>query len=148
MKPIPVAEVFGPTDLPTRIASKIAVAPSGCWEWTGARSGGYGMVWMDGTTTVAHRVVYRLLCGPIAPGLQVDHLCRNRSCVNPDHLEAVTSSVNTHRSPIAPAAVNALKECCPSGHEYTFRNDGRRRCYDCERPRARDYQRRMRKAMA
>lgn len=70
-----------------------------CWEWSGSviKSTGYGQVWADGTNHLAHRVVYELLIGPIPEGLQLDHLCRNRRCVNPEHLEPVTGKENIRR---------------------------------------------------
>jgi hypothetical protein len=84
----------------------------------------------------AHRVLYRLVNGPIPIGAEIDHLCRNRSCVNPDHLEAVSHRENLMRSPIAPAAINARKTHCKYGHEFTQTNtyvsSGRRRCRLCQ----------------
>jgi len=70
-----------------------------CWEWTGSlfQGTGYAQVWADGTTRLGHRVVYELLVGPIPKGLELDHLCRVRSCVNPAHLEPVTHKVNMER---------------------------------------------------
>lgn len=84
-------------DTLTRVMRRIQKGD--CWEWTGAlfQGTGYGQVWADGTTRLAHRVVYELLVGPIPVGLDLDHLCRNRSCVNPAHLEPVTRRVNVQR---------------------------------------------------
>lgn len=70
-----------------------------CWEWTGAiNSNGYGNSWYDESYTTAHRVGYILTCGPIGDGLHLDHLCRVRHCVNPDHLEQVTTAENNRRA--------------------------------------------------
>lgn len=70
----------------------------GCWEWTGWNSGnGYGKTSIDGVAAMAHRVVWSIFNGPIKPGFLLDHLCRNRCCVNPLHLEEVTVRENTHR---------------------------------------------------
>ena len=74
---------------------------SGCWLWTGTRSGGYGRIGAGGRTGVtlwAHRVVYEALRGPIPAGLTIDHLCRLRICVNPWHLEPVTRQENGARA--------------------------------------------------
>lgn len=81
-----------------RLLTRIAVDPStGCWEWQGAISSGYGRIWADGKLAYTHRVAHELLVGPIPPGFDIDHLCRNRSCCNPAHLEAVTRSTNLLR---------------------------------------------------
>ena len=69
-----------------------------CWSWTGAKNDqGYGQIRVDGRIVYAHRFSYELHLGSIPSGLQIDHLCRNRGCVRPDHLEPVTSAENTHR---------------------------------------------------
>ena len=71
---------------------------TGCWKWTGQRNNGYGHVYVDGKTVYAHRFMYELVKGSIAAGLQVDHLCDNPRCVNPDHLEVVTQMENLRRT--------------------------------------------------
>ena len=71
---------------------------SGCWIWQGAvSSSGYGNRWVEGKTVLAHRFYYEELVGTIPSDLQIDHLCRNKLCVNPEHLEAVRPAVNTRR---------------------------------------------------
>lgn len=85
-----------------------------CWNWTGNKTGpeGYGRFYPGGKTGVlAHRFAYQLLTGTIPEGLVIDHLCRNRACVNPSHLEPVTHRVNTLRGE-APAAQWAKRDCC------------------------------------
>ena len=108
---------------------------SGCWLWTGALITGYGVLWekeRDGNI-YAHRFSYELHHGPLPDGLQLDHLCRVRSCVNPDHLEPVTPRVNTLRAPDQVAAVNARKRFCSRGHAFTYREPvtKNRRCRSC-----------------
>lgn len=85
-----------------RLEDKFLVMPDGCWEWISTKTqGGYGTIKIErGKTQMAHRVVYELFNGPVAPGLDLDHLCRNRGCVRPHHLDPVTRSENLHRSPL------------------------------------------------
>lgn len=87
-----------------------------CWLWFGARSRGYGLVKYAGRSTSAHRLAYTSFVGPIPEGLELDHLCRERCCVNPDHLEAVTSSVNALRSPLVGKGMRGDGVRCRNGH--------------------------------
>ncbi len=124
------------------------VDPSGdCWVWTSTQYvDGYGKFWSRTPPhgVRAHRYAYEALVGPIPEGLSLDHLCRNRACVNPDHLEPVTNRENLRRSPIAPATVNANRTHCQRGHPLSgdnvrIRKQGWRLCLECERQRyARD----------
>jgi HNH endonuclease len=108
----------------------------GCWEWKGAlNSGGYGQIKVHRRTMSAHLVSYLLANGDQAEGTELDHLCRNRLCVRPDHLEPVTQKVNLLRGN-APAAVNARKNACLRGHPLSgtnlgIRPCGRRVCLQC-----------------
>lgn len=133
-----------------RFASKIQVASNGCWEWTAAkRRDGYGVYKLaSGTTVIAHRHSYQTLIGPIPDGLQLDHLCRNRPCCNPEHLEPVTNRENSLRSPLLGDGVAVAQQSvrdrthCPHGHAYDGVNTGwtragHRYCKTCNRERAR-----------
>lgn len=120
---------------------------SGCWLWDGSlrMPAGYATIESGGKGSrkiLAHRVGYELTYGTVPPGLQLDHLCRVRSCVNPRHLEPVTSRENTMRSPICPAAVNARKTSCINGHPFngttTILGQNRRRCRICVNKNKRD----------
>lgn len=122
-----------------RFMEKVTESPDGCWLWSSSvRPNGYGEFHYEGRTVLAHRWVYARLAGPIPDGLQLDHLCRVRACVNPDHLEPVTQRENLLRGE-SPSAVHARKTHCPNGHDYELhgkRNPrGDRRCRTCERER-------------
>lgn len=89
-----------------------------CWNWTGSKNvSGYGKFWTDdGRTVRPHRWAYEHAVGPVPEGLQLDHLCRNRGCVRPDHLEAVTGKINSSRGE------NGRKTHCLRGHPYDEEN--------------------------
>jgi hypothetical protein len=120
---------------------------TGCWNWISSRGRhGYG-VWRlgRGVGQAAHRAVYERLVGPIPVGLVLDHLCRNPSCVNPEHVESVTQRENVMRG-IGLTAQNAAKTHCPKGHEYSPENTGggqgrSRHCKACNRDQARERRR-------
>jgi hypothetical protein len=106
-----------------------------CWLWTGSiNSSGYGVLHIDRRPVRAHRLAYEELVGPIPYGLALDHLCRVRNCVRPDHLEPVTLGENVLRG-VSPSAVNRRKTHCPQGHPFnetnTYRRSGRRVCREC-----------------
>ena len=108
-----------------------------CWEWRGyLAEDGYGLFSPHHHNVPAHRFAYESLIGPIPVGLQLDHLCRNRACVNPSHLEPVTARTNQLRG-IGPPATNARKTHCPQGHPYDLPNTNwyknHRRCRTCMR---------------
>lgn len=92
-----------------------------CWPWCGWQTrDGYGRY--GDPAVMAHHVTYETAVGPIPGHLEIDHLCRNRICVNPTHLEPVTARTNLLRSPFTLPSINAAKTHCPRGHEYTPEN--------------------------
>jgi hypothetical protein len=114
---------------------------SGCWEWRAYRDrGGYGRSFSldrGRGSQLAHRVSHRLFVGPIPDGLHIDHLCRNKGCVNPDHLEPVTQQENNRRQQ---AAANITH--CPRGHSlddayHDGPNGTARKCRQCTKDRIR-----------
>lgn len=93
-----------------------------CWLWVGYTDRGYGFTYFERKIIGAHRVSWLLLIGPLpARPLMLDHLCRNRNCVNPHHLEIVTNRENVLRG-VGYTAVNARKTHCIRGHEFTLEN--------------------------
>jgi hypothetical protein len=128
-RPVPAIE---------RFLVKVNIDPTGCWEWTAfVDRDGYGLFGESkGRTVRAMRFAYEQLVGPIPEGLHLDHLCRNRRCVRPSHLEPVTLAVNNSRGAKAQATH------CRNGHEFTEANtyvkpNGCRACKACHRERER-----------
>lgn len=126
--------------------------PGECWLWTGWSQGGYGYTRVgsrtDGTRRQVrvHRLMFEAAKGPIPDGLVIDHLCRNKLCGNPAHLDAVTQRENVLRGD-SPAARCAVVTHCPRGHEYTPENTyvckrGKRSCQTCKGIASKAYQRR------
>lgn len=135
-----------PLTLEERFWSKVdRRGPDTCWPWLASIAyngyGRFGIHSQGGTMTTAHRVAYELAVGPIPAGLVVDHLCGNRACCNPSHLQAVTQRVNVLRA-TSVAVTNAAKTHCPQGHPYDQANtrierNGSRKCRACDRERHR-----------
>ena len=129
-----------------RLARRTDITPEGCWLWRGAGNpGGYGVIQGRAAPTdtgkeirLVHRVSYYLSKGTIPRGMQLDHLCRNRRCINPFHLEAVTQRENILRGE-ALSAKQARQTHCKNGHEFTESNTDRkgnhRTCRQCTRDR-------------
>lgn len=115
--------------LTDRFWSKVAIHEDGCWLWTGARnSRGYGQWAVNGLSRSVHRVAYEALVGPIPDGLTIDHLCRNKLCVNPDHLEPVTIAENVARA-------HEIRTNCRHGTERIHRKGQvhhREPCVECD----------------
>jgi hypothetical protein len=135
---------WGPPRSPEqRIADSILEEDRGyttpCWVWQLAKHHkGYGFAWYQGKHLLAHQFSYRVLRGEVPEGLQLDHLCRVRLCVNPDHLEPVTGKENMRRGS------QAMATHCRNGHERTEENiytdpRGRRDCHACRRDRRRGF---------
>ena len=132
---------------PERFFRKVqfSAEENGCWIWGASlQTNGYGHFY-DGGDVLAHRWLYAFCVGPIRAGLTLDHLCRERRCVNPDHLEPVSLRTNVLRGN-APAAINARKTHCLRGHPLSGSNLGAKRrnspgargdCLACKRWRRR-----------
>jgi hypothetical protein len=135
----------------TRFWSKVEATASGCWVWTGYRHEGYGKFGARRRTFYAHRFAFEEICGPVPEGLTIDHLCRNRACQHPLHMEPVTSGVNVLRG-VSFAAQKARQTTCVHGHPLDLLNThidkrGRRRCRACSRQKYRAWYRRRRQRM-
>ena len=134
---------------------RVVHVEDGCWEWLGSRTPtGYGTFKWQGRTSPAHRWMWRVLRGEIPSGLELDHLCRNRGCVNPEHLEPVTHDENVRRSlPFVSRGQshhNGGKTHCPNGHPlsgdnlYLDRKGKQRMCRACRAQRMAEYRERQR----
>ncbi|MDX3068441.1 HNH endonuclease signature motif containing protein [Streptomyces sp. ND04-05B] len=119
--------------------AKRSVQQGDCWVWTGAQTDGYGVVWVEARTQLAHRVAYQELVGEVPESLVLDHLCRTRACWNPSHLDPVPNRVNVLRG-VRKSGITR----CPAGHPYDDANTylnraGSRVCRQCGRLRNRAY---------
>jgi len=136
------------------LLGRLRVNENDCWEWTGARDPrGYGRAGFgrrEHGTGLVHKMIYEAIKGLVPDGLELDHLCRNPCCANPDHLEAVTHQVNVQRGR---GGANLLAMAiavthCPQGHPYDEANTYRRRnrpnsreCRTCRNEASRRYRR-------
>lgn len=124
-----------------RLYPKKYIDENGCWNWTGfINTDGYGQTSFKHKNTGAHRLMYAAFHDANIPEgnkMQLDHLCKNKRCFNPSHLEIVPARINTLRSENAPATKNVNKTHCLRGHEFTGDNTqfkkGRRICKACRR---------------
>ena len=130
-----------------KFLSKISVVDNGCWEWSAVKNQyGYAQFKLNDKIIYAHRFIYEYYHGVICPDLTIDHLCRNRKCVNPLHLEQVTHKENILRG-VGITAINSKKTHCPQGHKYdnentyhrVFRGNIGRGCKKCSRKRVLKY---------
>lgn len=135
-----------------RFLSKISVSENGCWEWMGevSKIHGYGRIYFKKKKYNAHRVSYDMFFGIKERTTVIDHICRNKSCVNPDHLREVTVRTNTLENSICSAVHKKAQTHCINGHEYTKENTivtygkqggERRSCRQCHRVRSREWAR-------
>jgi HNH endonuclease len=154
VKGLPIRYINGHYQRSTRLSPVDYVIDegTGCWTWQrSVTRGGYGHLRESGRMQYAHRLYYERLRGPIPAGLQLDHLCRNPRCVNPEHLEPVTCQENTLRGNTIAARRKAQSHCI-RGHEFTEANTiarGRNRaCRECQRQAVRESQRRRRAKQA
>lgn len=144
MKDAIIIPDLSPSDL-SRFYSKVKKT-NNCWIWTSKKHvRGYGLFNIKGVSYRAHRIAFQLSGSVLDPRMVLDHLCKNTSCVNPEHLEEVTHAENTMRG-ISFTALNSKKTQCPKGHEYD-RVDyrGRRCCSVCTKKIQREWQRNRRK---
>ncbi len=124
-----------------------------CLVFNGGLSGnGYGRFWFKGKLQMAHRAAWEMSGRTLTDGLTLDHICRNRRCINPTHLREVTSRENTLAG-LSLAAINARKTHCPAGHEFSLENTYRygknrsqRRCRICARAAYNRYHLKLRSA--
>lgn len=121
-----------------RLLGRYYVAESGCWEWSGPLTmHGYGYLSRQKKKVMAHRATYEMWCGPIPEGLELDHLCKNRACGRPDHLEPVTHRENVRRGD-ALSGKRSRQTHCHRGHPLSGENlrinkNGSRSCRTCHR---------------
>lgn len=123
--------------LPPRFWTKVQPEPnSGCWLWTAATTkNGYAKLGIGGRTRNAHGLAYEAFVGPVPDGLELDHKCRTRCCVNPLHLEAISHADNVRRGEANVGRWQSAKTHCPHGHPFdavnTYLYRGGRRCKAC-----------------
>jgi hypothetical protein len=130
----------------SRVLGRYTVTETGCWNFDGyINAAGYGHTWNAATNSPAltHRVMYEHIIGAIPDGLHIDHLCRNRACCNPSHLEPVPPRINLCRG-VGWAGRNAQATQCVNGHQFddwntVYRPEGGRTCRTCRNARARRY---------
>ena len=123
----------GYDDALKRFNEKSIVIDNGCWEWQGRTAKGYGIFSCLGRQIQTHIFSYNHFKGPVPEGLHLDHLCRNRKCANPEHLEPVTPGENLRRGE-APNWKTNRENVCKNGHSMDnaiVNKDGRRRCREC-----------------
>lgn len=138
------------TRIQDRFWSKVEKTET-CWNWKGAKTcdNGYGQIRLNNRNSCAHRIAYELINGQVPNGLELDHLCRNPSCVNPNHLEIVTRKENQRRG-FGVSGINSRKTYCLRGHPLSGSNlvpnrlrQGKRECRACKSIHSREYRRKF-----
>jgi len=130
-KPIPIFDH-------ERFLSNISTNNGGCWVWNGfINNYGYGEFGISGKRYRAHRVSFSLFSGELVNGMVIDHICKNKACVNPDHLRQVTQKFNCLDNSSSPPAINSVKTHCKYGHELTddnvYKHSSGRYCLTCRK---------------
>lgn len=121
-----------------KLFSKISVDPiSGCWNWIGKLDNGYGRITFRGKRRGVHRLMFLWKNGELPEwrdknSKEIDHICNNRACCNPEHLRLVSCKENVLRGK-GPTAINSQKTRCIHGHESLYVVGNRRRCRECRR---------------
>lgn len=121
-KGVYIREIKSPLE---RFLSRITVEPNGCWGWKRGHSNGYASFHVTADRSInAHQFSYEYFVGPVPEGKELDHLCHNRGCVNPDHLEPVIHEVNCQRGDSGPLLKLKHQSTthCPKGHPYDEKN--------------------------
>lgn len=135
--------MFCTPSVPQRFLEKIDLSETGCWNWSGCkRSDGYGLAWSIQNKRMerAHRVIFECVNGKIPDAMQLDHrVCRNKGCVNPDHLAVCTAEENREQ-PDNIIGMKLRQTHCKRGHELSGDNlhidsNGSRQCRKCRRAR-------------
>ena len=121
-----------------RFWDKVEITNS-CWNWSGGKNkAGYGRISINHVMVLAHRFIYEIMESKIPRGIVIDHLCRNRSCVNPSHMDITTIGQNCMRGD-SPSAINSRKTHCGKGHQYNDNNmridpkTKKKRCIICQK---------------
>ena len=129
----------------------LSTVTTNCWLWTkGVNRGGYGHCRLNGRQGNAHRLVYEDQVGSLPEGTELDHRCRVRLCVRPDHMVPRTRKDHIHQSPLTVGSRNSAKTHCDQGHEFTKANtytrpgSARRECRTCRNTASREYKKRSR----
>lgn len=143
MNPAKPTSGHGDPDVAARFWAKVVEGANGCWVWTSAIVNGYGQFWDSERHIKAHRWAYEEMVAEVPATISLDHLCRNKCCVNPDHLEPVPSAVNIGRGNPRWKQSKARTHC-KRGHAYTQANtydtpQTGRRCRACQAAARRRY---------